>query len=419
MLIVDGGEVDTLRTMGERRKIPVFVTSPTWQMNGVNVFAMNLVRGLVDRGFDARVVLTEPDRREPIPMARPPELPIEELSSGGGVVQRWRRLIRFLESQRPCVYVPNYDWHTSCVAPRLSREIAIVGIVHSDDPRHYEDLVRLGHTWNAVVAVSQRIGERARELLPSAASRLSVIPYGIQVPPATQRGHGGPLRVIYSGLLKRAQKRILDIPRIAEEVLRKDVPLQLTFAGGGVDELRVREACRELRARGAVRFVGILAPDALASELAGHDVQLMTSEFEGLPNALLEGMAHGLVPVVSDIESGIPELVRDGENGFVVPVGDVSAFAGRLAALHEDRARLGRMGAAARATMEGGPYRMERMVESYAEVIERVFDEAMRGSFTRRRGRILPPAELRPVWRHYVPQSVRSLARRLRGRAVR
>lgn len=406
--------------MGERRKIPVFVTSPTWQMNGVNVFAMNLVRGLFERGFDARIVLTDPDRSEAIPMPRPAGLPIEELRSGAGdgVLQRWRRLIRFLESQRPCVYVPNYDWHTSCVAPRLSRQVAILGIVHSDDPRHYEDLVRLGHTWNAVVAVSQRIGERARELLPSAASRLSVIPYGIRVPPPARRREGGPLRVIYSGLLKQAQKRILDIPLIAEELLRKDVPLRLTFAGGGVDESRVREACRELRAQGVVRFAGILAPEALASELADHDVQLMTSEFEGLPNALLEGMAHGLVPVVSDIESGIPELVRDDENGFIVPVGDVSAFAGRLVALYEDRSRLERMGAAARATVEGGPYRLERMVESYAEVIGRVYGEATRGGFARRRGRILPPADLRPVWRHYVPQSARRLVRRLRGGPV-
>ena len=406
--------------MASGRKIPVFVTSPTWQMNGVNVFAMNLVLGLVERGFDARVVLTDPDRSESIPMPRPSGLPVEELRSAGGdgVVQRWRRLIRFLESERPCVYVPNYDWHTSCVAPRLPRDVAIVGIIHSDDPRHYEDLVRLGHTWNAVVAVSQRIAERARELLPSAASRLSVIPYGTRMPPPTLREDGGPLRVIYSGLLKQAQKRILDIPRIAEEVLRKDVPLRLTFAGGGVDESRVHEACRELRAQGVVRFAGILAPEALAGELAGHDVLLMTSEFEGLPNALLEGMAHGLVPVVSDVESGIPEVVRDGENGFIVPVGDVAAFADRLAALHEDRVLLGRMGAAARATMEGGPYRLGCMVESYAEVIERVYGEAVRGSFARPRGRILPPAELRPVWRHYVPQSLRRLARRLRGRAA-
>jgi len=407
-----------LRAMASGRKIPVFVTSPTWQMNGVNAFAMNLVQGLVERGFDARVVLTDPDRSEPIPMPRPSGLPIEELRSAGrdGVVQRWRRLIRFLESQRPCVYVPNYDWHTSCVAPRLPRDVAIIGIIHSDDPRHYEDLVRLGHTWNAAVAVSQRVGERARELLPSVAPRLSVIPYGIRVPPATLRGDGGPLRVIYSGLLKQAQKRILDVPRIAEAVLRKGVPLRLTFAGGGVDESQVREACRELRTQGAVRFAGILAPEALASELADHDVLLMTSEFEGLPNALLEGMAHGLVPVVSDVESGIPEVVRDAENGFIVPIGDVAAFASRLAALHEDRVCLRRLGAAARATMQGGPYRVECMVESYAEAIERAYVE--RGSFARRRGRILPPAELRPVWRHYVPPSLRSLARRLRGRAA-
>jgi glycosyltransferase involved in cell wall biosynthesis len=412
---------DKLGAMANRRKIPVFVTSPTWQMNGVNTFAMNLVRGLVERGFDARIVLTDPDRPEPFPLPRPEGLPIEELrcAGGDGVVQRWRRLIRFLESQRPCVYVPNYDWHTSCVAPRLPRDVAILGIIHSDDPRHYEDFARLGHTWNAVVAVSQRIGERARELLPAAASRLSVIPYGIPLPPPRPPREGGPLRVVYSGLLKQAQKRILDVPRIAEEALRRGTPLRLTFAGGGADEARVREACRELEERGVARFVGILGPEALARELADHDILLMTSEFEGLPNALLEGMAHGLAPVVSAVESGIPELVRDGENGFIVPVGDVAGFAARLAELHADRARLRRTGAAARATLEGGPYRVDCMVESYAAVIERVHGEAAGRAFPRRRGRTLPPPDLRPVWRHYVPQPLRRLARRLRGGAVR
>ena len=57
-------------------------------------------------------------------------------------------------------------------------------------------------------------------------------------------------------------------------------------------------------------------------------------------------------------------------------------------------------------------------VESYAEVIGRVYGEATRGGFARRRGRILPPADLRPVWRHYVPQSARRLVRRLRGGPV-
>jgi hypothetical protein len=59
------------------------------------------------------------------------------------------------------------------------------------------------------------------------------------------------------------------------------------------------------------------------------------------------------------------------------------------------------------------------MVESYAEVIEGVYAEAASGGVARRRGRILPPQDLRPLWRHYVPQPVRRLARGLRAIASR
>lgn len=406
--------------MAERRKIPVFVTSPTWQMNGVNVFAANLVQGLVERGFDARVVLTDPARHEPLAMPRPAGLPIVELGAPvGDVLRRWRNLVRFLEGARPCVYVPNYDWHTSCVAPRLSAQVGIVGIVHSDDPRHYEHLLRLGHTWNAVVAVSRRIGERVAELQPAVRSRLSVIPIGVDVPPPVLRRGDASLRVLYAGLLKQFQKRILDVPRVAREALERGVPLRLTFAGGGADEGLVREACRGLEERGAVRFAGILSREDLAREMERHDVLLMTSEFEGLPNALLEAMARRLVPVVSDVESGIPEVLRDGQNGFVVPVGDVSGFAGRLVTLHEDRARMAKMADEARATLERGPHRVERMVEGYARVIEAVYAEAAAAGHARRRGGILPPEDLRPLWRHYLPQPLRRLARGLRGLASR
>ena len=55
--------------------------------------------------------------------------------------------------------------------------------------------------------------------------------------------------------------------------------------------------------------------------LEQQDAYILTSEFEGMPNALNEAMARGCVPVVTDIRSGIPELVRYGVNGYRVPVG--------------------------------------------------------------------------------------------------
>lgn len=388
-------------------------------MNGVNVFAQNLVQGLTHRGHVASIVLTNPDQVESIPMPVSEGIELVRLPSrhSDPPLHRWRALTKFLESRQPCIYIPNYDWHTSCVSPRLARQVGIIGIVHSDDPRHYEHFHRLGRTWNAVVAVSTAIGNQIVAIDPSVRSRMTVIPIGVHLPPrkAAPIPGANTLRVIYSGLLNQFQKRILDAAKIVRVAHERGVKISLTFAGGGDDEKLVRQACEDLVAQGIVRFAGILDRIQLARELDRHDVFLMTSEFEGLPNALLEGMAHSLVPIVTDIASGIPEVVCDGENGFIVPVGDISAFVDRMQTLHRDRHELNRMAAKARATVENGPYQVDRMVEAYQDVINRVADEAEHGTFERPRGPISPPSDLGPLWRQYIPRPVRRLWRRLRG----
>jgi len=388
-------------------------------MNGVNVFAMNLVRGLVELGYDASIVLTDPQRREFIPLERPSDLGFTELAvkTSDSVVQRWKALIRFLNMNRPCVYIPNYDWHTSCVASHLDNQIAIIGIVHSDDPRHYEHFERLGDTWNAVVTVSRAIGDRVSTTEPSISDRLAVIPIGVEAsaPQRGSRNNDGHIRLLYAGLLKQFQKRVLDVPEILRETISRGTKVSLTFAGGGDDESTLKEVSREFEAQGIVRFLGILDRERLTEEFDNHDVLLMTSEFEGLPNVLLEAMAHSLVPVVSAVTSGIPEVIRNGENGFIVPIGDISAFADRIQALDHDRTKLSDMASNAFATIQNGPFRADRMVEAYARVIDRVSIEAEEGSFERPRGRIIPPPDLNLSWRHYIPKPVRNLLRRTRG----
>jgi glycosyltransferase involved in cell wall biosynthesis len=272
-------------------------------------------------------------------------------------------------------------------------------------------------TWNAVVAVSRAVGSRAAEMKPSISDRLSVVPIGVDLPDRRrpEASEGGPLRLLYAGLLKQHQKRIFDVPEIIRETGRRGTPVTLSFAGGGDDEGTLKEACRDLESRGLVRFLGILDREQLADEFGRHDVLLMTSEFEGLPNVLLEAMAHSLVPVVSAVASGIPEVISDGDNGFTAPIGDIGSFADHLQALEQDRGMLAAMAGKARATIEGGPFRVDRMVEGYVRVIDRVAGEAEAGSFDRPRGRIDPPPDLGLSWRHRIPSPLRTLWRRFRG----
>jgi glycosyltransferase involved in cell wall biosynthesis len=82
-----------------------------------------------------------------------------------------------------------------------------------------------------------------------------------------------------------------------------------------------------------------------------HDIYLLASDYEGLPLSLLEAMGRGLVPVVSDLKSGIGDVV-DKSNGQLVPLNDVSGYARAIIHLHEHREEWAAKSAAARARVQ-------------------------------------------------------------------
>jgi glycosyltransferase involved in cell wall biosynthesis len=373
----------------------VVLATPTWSLNGPNVFSASLVRGLKVRNIPARIVLTRPDWLDPKPLPRPPDVPIEKLEVSRFVSfsARCGAMIRYLEQRSPCVYIPNYDVGHSCISPRLPPSVAIVGIVHSDDSQHYEHVARLGGYWNAVVAVSSAIAGETRRIAPALAARLSVIPYGVGVAAAFPERNSGarPLRVVYAGRLDQPQKRVLDLVGIVQAAAELGVQVLLTIVGSGPAEaqLKARIGCNQ-----SVEFLGTMESDALARLLAGQDVFLLTSVFEGLPIGVLEAMGQGCIPVVSDVRSGIPELIEDGVEGFRVPIGDIRGVATRLAELHNKESMRRRMAEAAFTKAGSGCYRLDHMVESYAELFGTVLDDARRGAFRRPAGKIRPPSNL-------------------------
>jgi len=106
---------------------------------------------------------------------------------------------------------------------------------------------------------------------------------------------------------------------------------------------------------------------------------------------LLEAMSQGCIPVVTDIESGIPELIRDGVNGYRIPVGDIGGFAARLQTLQADPGLRNGMAAEAYRTLVGSCYEFRAMVQSYVRVFDQAVEAARSGAFRRPQGRIIPP----------------------------
>lgn len=377
----------------------VIIDATTWTVNGVNVFSANLARGLLQAGVRAEVLLTEDATNliNPLerPMPRPVGVPFNAfpVARTHGWGMHWGAMVRYLEERAPCIYIPNSDWRHSCVCPRLSDKVIVIGIVHSDDPLHYDHVRRLGPYWNAIVAVSSAVAARTIELCPSLADRFATIPIGVRVPGSRPRRppEARVLRVIYHGILKQHQKRVLDFPRIVEAAVDRGVPIELTLVGAGPDEAALRAASAPLVEKGHIRFLGVVSPDETAALLETQDVYLLASEFEGMPNALIEAMGRGCVPVVTRMTSGIPELVHDGDNGFLVPIGDAAAFAQALEALWRDPARRNRMSINAYRSVRRSRFRVEDMVDAYRDVFARAIDEARSGRFVRPRGKLLPP----------------------------
>lgn len=395
----------------------VITALPVWCLGGVSTFSVNLVRGLQAAGIRAWVLLTDSDRYDAGPMPAI-DMPVAKLPVDRrvGWRLRWPVMIRYLEEHAPCIYLPNYDFSYGCVSPRLSARVGIVGVLHGDGAQYYEQVTRLGEYWDAIVAVSRAIAERTAALDAALVPRLATIPHGIEIPPRLpEKGDdGASLRVVYAGRLTQYEKRALDLPQIALTLAERQIPVELIILGSGEEQQQVLEACVPLLLQGGVKFLGTLSNEHTLKVFEQSDAFILTSEVEGLPISLLEAMSRGCVPVVTDIRSGIPELVQDGLNGFRVPVGDIQVFVERLALLQRDVALRREMASQAYQTICTGGYRMEDMVHSYITLFERVLRDAESGVYRRPKGKILPPPSLQDhaSWKNVLlSASVQSLSR--------
>ncbi|HXU04662.1 MAG TPA: N-acetyl-alpha-D-glucosaminyl L-malate synthase BshA [Polyangia bacterium] len=179
------------------------------------------------------------------------------------------------------------------------------------------------------------------------------------------RGGGPPVIVHVSNF--RPLKRLDDVVEVFAGV-RAARPARLCLIGDGPERARIEAA---IAARGLGADVELLGERAdLPALLRGADVFLLPSEIESFGLAALEALACG-VPVVASSVGGLPEVVTDGEVGFLRPVGDVAAMATAVARLLDDQPLRRRMGTAARRLVESR-YALGPAVDRYLDVYLRV-----------------------------------------------
>jgi glycosyltransferase involved in cell wall biosynthesis len=253
--------------------------------------------------------------------------------------------------------------------PKEDLAIPVIAIIHNDRDVFYDSAKLLYGRVTTIVAVSETICRKLKAVLPiSHRSIVQCIPYGVE-PASLRRPRDGdrPLQIVYLGRIQQEQKRILDLVTFVEELdaLGTECVLNLIGEGENCSELLDKLSGRS----GTVKIIyfGPLLHEEAMRQLALQDVYLLFSEFEGLPISLLEALARGVVPVVSQISSGVSEILTDSVNARIFPIGRPDLAAKIVAELAQDSSQLRRLNKAAKRL--GDKYTIEKMCASYAKLL--------------------------------------------------
>jgi glycosyltransferase involved in cell wall biosynthesis len=235
----------------------------------------------------------------------------------------WRGRLRLLHVH--CAARGSF-WRKSllCAVARLAGVPYLFHLHSGEFPNWYEGRPAWVRGWvrttmrhaAKVLCLSPGWVELVRVIEPRA--RVGVLHNPVSVPDALP-----PLRrtgntVLFMGRL-RAKKGVFDLLQAAAEV-RAAVPDLAVVLAGDEGEALVRARAEALGLAPAVSLPGWVDGTRKAALLARADVCVLPSYFEGLPIGLLEAMAVG-VPVVATPVGGIPDLIAEGQDGLLVPVG--------------------------------------------------------------------------------------------------
>lgn len=300
-----------------------------------------------------------------------------------------------------------------CAVPHLPEEVRVIARCANAFDEGYRVTMIGRERLAQIVALSPKLEKDLVQSYGANSKAIRLIPNGVDVERFAYRETTNTcvaqrLELGFLGRLEHGQKGVLDLPLIVARLIEHGVNFRLRIAGKGKHEKRLLAELAEARQRGYVEFLGPLSHAEVPKFLQSIDMFLFTSRFEGMPNALLEAMAVGALPVCFNIEGITDFMLEDGKSGYLVEQGDIHGFCDRICAISKDRDRLMQMRHAV-AMETRRRFSREATALKYASLFHEVVDE--------------PPPRWEPTswsdfsadsifsvsWRSYVPVRIKNL----------
>jgi glycosyltransferase involved in cell wall biosynthesis len=247
------------------------------------------------------------------------------------------------------------------IAAMAGRDLPVVyRRIGASPTRIHRGARRVAHGWlmrraARVVAVAEAVRRETIDIFRVEPQKVVTIPRGIdsrRLSPTRDRAAvrrefdiDPSVPVIISLGSLTPEKNPLGHLHVTRRVLTQMPDAVHLFAGDGPLHATLADSLKRLGLEHNVRLLGN-RPD-VGDLITASDIMILASESEGMPGCLIEAGMVG-IPVAAYAVVGVPEVVIDGETGFLVPAGDIEALADRTLTLLADRGESRRMGSAAR-----------------------------------------------------------------------
>jgi glycosyltransferase involved in cell wall biosynthesis len=177
-----------------------------------------------------------------------------------------------------------------------------------------------------------------------------------------------PLNLLFAGAIRKT-KGVEEVLKIAQSLVKKNIPFELHLVGDGEDRPAYEYWVREAGLENQVIFHGWLPRQSLPTFYQKAHILIFPSHTEGWPKVLSEGMAYGVVPIASNVSS-IPQILSETGAGVSLAVNDINAYIETICdfAVHPDRWQ--RYSQAGKIAAHNFTY------EAYLEAVKQMFENA-------------------------------------------
>jgi glycosyltransferase involved in cell wall biosynthesis len=389
-------------------------------VGGIATFVLNLSQSLCRVGHEVMVIAQRPGEWWP----RLAEIGVQGYClprrRWDSVQQAAQRFAAYLTAQQIDLLLVNIgiDNRLPMLALHLLPDtLPVVLALRNDRPEVYALAAINQRRWNCAVAVSPKVQQHA--VAHFGQKTVLCIPNGVDAP-ADDHLHiapdwSTPLRLLFVGRLDDHQKGIFRLPAILAACRQRQLPIRLTIIGNGPDQTQLRQLFQRAGVADLVDLHGFQPHEQVLAAMDGHHGLLLPSNYEGLPNVLLEAQAHGCVPIAARLPGITDYVVQDGISGFLVNPPEIEGYVNRIEQLLVPE----RWRALRNTGM--GLIRQHFSIQSMGECYLALFTELERGAYPRSPNhfRLRPPACLRFGWRDYLPAPLVLYLRRLEGKLLK